>query len=70
MANVTRIRLTQVPAPRDLEYLSLRYLRINGVYDLPTSVAVDLMDLGVATLVDGEPVSDFEPFSPDDINEK
>jgi hypothetical protein len=66
MSNVKRIRLTRVPAPRDLEDLSLRYLRINGVYDVPTSLANDLMEMDCATSGDGELLTDLsEPLSSD-----
>ena len=33
MSNLTRIRLTRLPSARDLEYLVLRYLQVDGVYD-------------------------------------
>jgi hypothetical protein len=48
MSNLTRIRLTRLPAARDLEYLVLRYLQVDGVYEVPTQVANDLIEFGYA----------------------
>jgi hypothetical protein len=44
-----RIRLTRLPSTRDLEYFALRYLELNGVYEVPLEMAKDLIEFGYAT---------------------
>ncbi|HUQ97911.1 MAG TPA: hypothetical protein VM166_00570 [Gemmatimonadaceae bacterium] len=44
-----RVRLTSLPAPRDLEYLALRYLRADGVYEVSLELANGLVGLGYAS---------------------
>jgi hypothetical protein len=51
--DLVRVRLTRLPPARDLEYLVLRYLRVNGIYVVPLSLAVDLVELGYALPDDG-----------------
>ena len=53
MSNLTRIRLTRLPSARDLEYLVLRYLQVDGVYDVPAEMATELIGFGCASCADG-----------------
>jgi len=46
--DVIRIQLTRLPSARDLEYFALRYLRVNGLYDVPLELAKDLIEFGHA----------------------
>ena len=46
---VIRIQLTRLPSARDLEYFALRYLRVNGLYDVPLELAKELIEFGHAT---------------------
>jgi len=67
MSNLIRIRLRQLPSARDLEYLVLRYLKVDGVYDVPVQVAHDLIQFGYASPGDGsEPLSGFVDGLPHD----
>jgi len=50
-----------------LEYLVLRYLKVDGVYDVPVQVAHDLIQFGYASPGDGsEPLSGFVDGLPHD----
>ena len=57
--NLIRIRLQRLPSPRDLEYFALRYLKVNGVYDMPLQVANDLVEFGYASPEDIAPLTDI-----------
>ena len=64
--DVIRIRLTRLPSARDMEYFALRYLRVNGIYELPLELAKDLIEFECATPSDGrEPLSDMFDSLPD-----
>ena len=68
--DLMRIRLTRLPSPRDLEYLTRRYLRLNGVYDAPSVFASALVELGYASLTDeSEPVTEIDDRLSDDLRE-
>jgi hypothetical protein len=58
------VRLTRFPSRNDWEFLSLRYLRVNGVYLVPVALASDLIEIGCAALADGSaPLTEVgEPF--------
>ena len=50
-----------------MEYLSLRYLRVNGVYDVPLLMAHDLIEFGCAEHArESAPLSDFDAGESDD----
>ena len=69
--DVLRVRLTRLPSPRDLEYFALRYLKVNGIYELPLEVAKDLVDFGYALPSDGaDPLTPIDalPEIQDDID--
>jgi hypothetical protein len=65
MTDLIRIRLTALPSARDLEYLVLRYLLVNGIYEAPVAIACELIELGCASLVDSsQPLSALEDRLP------
>ena len=56
--NVIRIRLTSLPSPRDMEFFALKYLSVNGYYEVPLELAKDLVEFGYAMPNDGnDPIS-------------
>jgi hypothetical protein len=58
MSNDIRIRLTRLPSARDLEYFALKYLRLNGIYEVPLELAKDLIEFDYAMPSDGsEPLT-------------
>ena len=58
--DVIRIQLTRLPSARDLEYFALRYLRVNGRYDVPLELAKDLIEFGCAMPSQGgDPLTDI-----------
>jgi hypothetical protein len=60
MASLARVRLIRIPTPRDLEYFVRRYMKLNGVYEVPLEVAKDLIEFGYASPDDSAAsVSDF-----------
>ncbi len=70
MTTLMRVRLTQLPTARDLEYLVLRYLKVDGVYDVPLHVAHDLIEFGCALPCDSaEPLTDLDDRLPCDYED-
>jgi hypothetical protein len=58
MSNDIRIRLIRLPSARDLEYFALKYLRLNGIYEVPLELAKDLIEFDYAMPTDGsEPLT-------------
>jgi hypothetical protein len=65
-----RIRLTRLPPPRDLEYLTRRYFRVDGVSDAPLLFATQLVELGFASLADeSEPLTAIDDELSDDFQD-
>ena len=69
--HVIRIRLSRLPSVRDLEFFALRYLKVNGVYEVPLELAKDLVEFGYAMPSDGnDPLTTIGdvPNFPEDID--
>ena len=56
-SDMIRIRITRLPSARDLEYFALRYLKVDGIYEVPLELANDLIEFECATPSDG-PLTD------------
>jgi hypothetical protein len=69
MASFARVRLIRMPPPRDLEYFVHRYIKRNGVYEVPLEVAKDLIEFGYASPEDSAAsISDFEDGLSEDLH--
>jgi hypothetical protein len=65
MPDLVRIRFTRIPHPRDLEYFALRYIRLDGVYEVPVDLAAELVEFGYASLGNAsEPLNDLSAVRP------
>ena len=65
MPELVRIRFIRIPPARDLEYFALRYIRLNGVYEVPLTIAAELVESGFASLGhDSDPLYDFSTPKP------
>lgn len=53
LKHVIRIHLTRLPSARDFEFFALKYLKVNGVYEVPLEMAKDLIEFGYAMPADG-----------------
>jgi hypothetical protein len=53
-----RVRLMRLPRAKDFEYFALRYLRVNGVYEVPLGLAHDLIESECAL-----PCNDSDPLT-------
>ena len=73
MPELVRIRFTRIPPARDLEYFAMRYIRLNGVYEVPLEMAAELVEFGFASLARASGrVDEFGtpgPLPDDDISE-
>ena len=55
-----RVRLTRLPLAKDVQYFALRYLRVNGVYEVPLGLAHDLIASECALPCDdSDPLTDI-----------
>ena len=70
MTDTMRIRLSRLPSARELEYMALRFVKSDGVYDVPLPFAFLLMDLECASRAElSDALTDFIDLLPDDDGE-